>query len=242
MPALFVHGVPETHHIWDGIRSRISRADVIAVDLPGFSTDIPDGFDSTKEAYLSWLVAEVEKVGEPVDIVGHDWGALLTERLVSVRPDLVRTWAAGGGAIDESYTWHQIAQMWQTPGLGEQVMAGFTEDALVAALTPEGVPESVAREVAARVDDRMKSSVLPLYRSAVKVGEEWGPALDEVERPGLLIWGAKDPYMALEYARRLADRTKAQMVVLEDVGHWWPLQAPDRAAEALEKFWNGQSA
>jgi pimeloyl-ACP methyl ester carboxylesterase len=237
MPAFFVHGVPETHHIWDDIRSHLSRKDTIAIDLPGFSTELPDGFDCTKEAYLGWLIVEVEKVGEPVDIVGHDWGALLTERLVSVRPDLVRTWAAGGGAIDETYVWHQIAQMWQTPGVGEQVMANFTVDAMVTAFTGEGVSEATARAMAERIDDRMKAAVLPLYRSAVKVGEEWGPALDKVERPGLLIWGGKDPYMGIEYAQRMAKRTKAEMVVLDDVSHWWPVQAPDRAAEALEAFW-----
>jgi pimeloyl-ACP methyl ester carboxylesterase len=240
MPAIFVHGVPETHDIWDGIRGRLSRKDTVAVSLPGFGTDLPEGFGCTKEDYLGWLIAEVEKVGEPVDLVGHDWGALLTERLATVRPDLVRTWAAGGGAIDEGYTWHQIAQMWQTPGLGEQVMAGFTEDALVAAIAPEGVPEDDARTMARRVDDRMKSAVLPLYRSAVNVGKEWGPDLDGMQRPGLLIWGGKDPYMGLEFAQRMAARTKAQIIVLEDVGHWWPLQAPDRAAEALEAFWAAQ--
>jgi pimeloyl-ACP methyl ester carboxylesterase len=212
MPAIFVHGVPETHDIWDGIRGRLSRKDTVAVSLPGFGTDLTEGFGCTKEDYLGWLVSEVEKIGEPVDIVGHDWGALLTERLATVRPDLVRTWAAGGGAIDEGYTWHQIAQMWQTPGLGEQVMAGFTEDALVAAIAPEGVPEDVARAMARRVDDRMKAAVLPLYRSAVNVGKEWGPDLDGMQRPGLLIWGGKDPYMGLEFAQRMAARTKAQII------------------------------
>lgn len=241
MPAFFVHGVPESHHIWDGIRERLSRKDTIAVDMPGFMKDIPEGFDCSKEAYLYWLISEVEKVGEPVDIVGHDWGALLTERLASTRPDLVRTWAAGGGAIDETYVWHNIAQMWQTPGLGEQVMAGFTVDAMVAAFLPEGVPESSARAMAERIDDRMKNAILPLYRSAVKVGEEWGPDLDNMQRPGLLIWGAKDPYMGLEYAQRMAKRTKAEIVVLDEVSHWWPVQAPDRAAEALEAFWGRQA-
>jgi pimeloyl-ACP methyl ester carboxylesterase len=240
VPAVFVHGVPETHHIWDGIRSRLSRTDTVALSLPGFGTGLPAGFDCSKEAYLGWLISEVEKVGEPVDIVGHDWGALLTERLASTRPGLVKTWAAGGGAIDEGYTWHQIAQMWQTPGLGEQVMEGFTVDALVAAIAPEGVPEATAREMAERVDDRMKAAVLPLYRSAINVGKEWGPDLDSMQPPGLLIWGAKDPYMGLEYAQRMAARVKAEIVVLEDVGHWWPLQAPDRAAEALEAFWKAQ--
>ena len=83
------------------------------------------GFTSTKEEYLDWLIGEVEKVGEPVDIVGHDWGALLVARLVSIRPDLVRTWAIGGGAIDEGYTWHQVAQVWQTPGHGRAVYDCF---------------------------------------------------------------------------------------------------------------------
>jgi pimeloyl-ACP methyl ester carboxylesterase len=78
MPAVFVHGVPETHIIWDPIRSHLSRKDVIAVDMPGFGAPLLAGFDSTKEAYAAWLIAEIEKIGEPVDLVGHDWGSLLT--------------------------------------------------------------------------------------------------------------------------------------------------------------------
>lgn len=237
MPAFLVHGVPDTHHLWNGVREHLTRNDIIAPDMPGFGRDAPPGFGSTKDEYVDWLIAEVERAGEPVDIVGHDWGALLTERLASIRPDLVRTWAAGGAAIDETYVWHNVAQMWQTPGLGEQVMAGFTFDAMVTALTGDGVPEPVARAIAERIDERMKSSILPLYRSAVKVGDEWGPALDNMQRPGLLIWGAKDPYMGLEYAQKMAKRTSAEMVVLDDVSHWWPVQAPDRAAAALEAFW-----
>ncbi len=238
MPALFVHGVPDTHHLWDGVRAHLSRRDIIAPDLPGFGKRIPKGFRSTKEDYLTWLIVEVEKAGEPVDIIGHDWGALLVERLACLRPDLVRTWAAGSGAIDETYVWHSIAQMWQTPGVGEQVMEGMNAEALAAALTGEGVPHDIAAKAAARVDDRMKSSILPLYRSAVNVGKEWGPDLENVNRPGLLIWGAKDPYMQADFAKRLASRTGAQLAVLEDCGHWWPWQRPEGAAALLERFWN----
>ncbi len=49
MPAVFVHGVPETHLIWDPIRSKVSRKDTIAVDLPGFGAPVPSGFGATKE-------------------------------------------------------------------------------------------------------------------------------------------------------------------------------------------------
>jgi pimeloyl-ACP methyl ester carboxylesterase len=236
MPAFFVHGVPETHHLWDGVRQHLSRKDIIAPDMPGFGRDVPAGFGSTKEEYLDWLIAEVQNVGEPVDLVGHDWGALLVERLVSVRPDLVRTWAAGGGAIDETYTWHPAAQTWQTPGQGEAFMQGMTAEAIVPIFVADGIPEEAGRDVASRIDDRMKAAILPLYRSAVKVGEEWGPDLDSVKKPGMLIWGEKDQYMQPEFARRLAARTGADLVLLPG-GHWWPLQFPRETAEALERLW-----
>jgi pimeloyl-ACP methyl ester carboxylesterase len=238
MPAVLVHGVPDTHHLWDGVRSHLSRKDIIAPDMPDFGNDAPEGFGNTKEEYLDWLIGEVEAVGEPVDIVGHDWGALLVERLVSVRPDFVRTWVAGAGAIDENYTWHQIAQMWQTPGMGEQVMEGFTPEAIVAAFVADGMPEEIARDIASRIDDRMKAAILPLYRSAVNVGKEWGPDIDKMSaRPGMLIWGATDQYMGLEFAQRMSERTGAELVTFPG-GHWWPVQFPKETAEALERAWS----
>jgi pimeloyl-ACP methyl ester carboxylesterase len=236
MPAFFVHGVPETHRLWDGVREHLSRKDIIAPDMPGFDSDPPAGFGHTKEEYLDWLIGEVEKVGEPVDIVGHDWGALLTERLVCVRPDLVRTWTAGGAAIDEEYVWHPAAQMWQTPGVGEEFMKNANVDTVAPALTAEGVPEDVARDVASYIDDRMKAAILPLYRSAVNVGKEWGPALDSVKSPGLMIWGEKDPYMQLSFAQKMAGRTGAKLVTFPG-SHWWPVQFPKETAKALEEHW-----
>ncbi len=115
MPAVLVHGVPDTPQLWDGVRAHLSRADVVTPTLPGFGTPVPQGFDATKEAYADWLTAEIEAIGVPVDLVGHDWGSMLVQRVVSTRPELIRTWAAGAGAVDRSYTWHELAQMWQTP-------------------------------------------------------------------------------------------------------------------------------
>ncbi len=237
MPAFFVHGVPETHQIWDGIRSKIARKDVIAVDLPGFSTPVPEGFDCTKEAYTNWLIGEVEKVGEPIDMVGHDWGALLTLRVASLRPDLIRTWAVGGGALSPDYEWHDMAKMWQTPGVGEQVMQAMTGDALKTALSGGGVPAEASDAMASHIDDTMKSCILPLYRSAVNVGKEWDAELKDIPKAGLLLWGADDPYMQVAHAQSLAKKVGAKIVSLPETGHWWPVQRPDEAAKILEEHW-----
>jgi pimeloyl-ACP methyl ester carboxylesterase len=59
MPAVFVHGVPDTHRVWRSVVGRLRRDDVVTLSLPGFGGEIPAGFDCSKEAYCSWLLAEL---------------------------------------------------------------------------------------------------------------------------------------------------------------------------------------
>jgi pimeloyl-ACP methyl ester carboxylesterase len=236
VPAVFVHGVPDTHRVWDRIRAHVERDDVVAPDLPGFGCACPDGFDPTKEAYAQWLVDLLVSIGEPVDLVGHDWGGNLAQRAASLRPDLVRTLALGGCPVDAEYTWHEMAQLWQTPGTGEQVMEAMTPEALGAFLAAEVDDDAVA--AAQHVDETMKACILRLYRSAPEVGREWQPGVDAVggRFPALVLWGRDDAYVEPRFADRLAARLHAELVVL-DTGHWWPLTRPAESAAALERLW-----
>jgi pimeloyl-ACP methyl ester carboxylesterase len=47
MTAVLVHGVPDTHRLWDRLRAELGRDGVVAVDLPGFGCPVPDGFTAT---------------------------------------------------------------------------------------------------------------------------------------------------------------------------------------------------
>lgn len=237
MPAVLVHGVPDTHRLWNPLRAHLKRTDISTPSLPGFDAPVPSGFTATKEAYVDWLIGEIERIGGPVDLVGHDWGALLVQRVVSLRPDLIRTWACGDGPVDVEYVWHDIAQQWQTPNVGEQVMAMMGLDAMVEGLAAVGVPRAIAQETARFVDASMKDCILRLYRSAVNVGAEWQPDLEKVKRPALILWGKDDPYVAPRFADRLAKRVRGELVLFEGCGHWWPLQRAAEAAAALERFW-----
>lgn len=242
MPAFLVHGVPDTHRVWNPLRAHLTRRDVITPSLPGFDAPLPAGFDPVKESYVDHLIGEIERVGAPVDLVGHDWGSLLVQRIVSLRPDLVRTWAAGNGPVDVEYVWHDMAQQWQTPEVGEQIMALMADGEMLAqGLAGAGIPLDTAREVARHVDDTMKTCILRLYRSAIQVGREWQAGVEGVTRPGLVLWGADDPYVAPRFAERLAARTGAELVLLQPCGHWWPVERPADAAAALERLWARQS-
>ena len=237
MTAILLHGVPDTYHVWDDLRLCLSRRDVETLALPGFSSPVPAGFSATKEAYFEWLVDRLEAFGGPVDLVGHDWGCMLTARVASLRPDLVRTWAGGSGPVSAEYRWHAWATVWQSPGEGERWMADLDPAGFARQLASNGVPPAAARETARRMDETMKACILRLYRSAVRVGAEWEADLARVTAPSLVFWGAQDPAVPIRYGAELGRAMQAREVLPLDAGHWTPLQKPAEIAAALERHW-----
>lgn len=248
MPVVLIHGVPETHVIWDPLRSHLRRADVVALQLPGFGCPRPNGFDATKEEYVDWLVRELERLDADgrgaVDLVGHDWGGGFVVRAVSIRPDLVRSWVTDAAGLgDANHKWHKFAKLWQTPGVGEQ----FFEEQLARSVEERagvfehfGVPHDQAVAMTG-LDATMAGCILALYRSAVDVGRQWAPEFRDIQAPGLVVLPAEDPFLSAESARNAARRAKASEVELAGLGHWWMLQDPAGGAAVLERFWESLS-
>lgn len=239
MTAVFVHGVPETPEIWGPLVAQLPRDDVALLRMPGFGSPLPDGFDPTMHRYADWLADELSAF-EEVDLVTHDWGALLALRVLADRPANVRSWATDMGDLGPDFRWHDTARVWQTPGDGEAMidgMVGASPAERATLLTAVGVPEADAPAMAAHLDRTMGQAILALYRSATDIGNEWGPGIDAIQGLGLVIESALDPFRSAERARRLATRTGARLVELPDAGHWWMLEDPTGAARILTDFW-----
>ncbi len=237
---VLLHGVPETADIWNGIRGLIGQPSQ-ALQLPGFGCPRPEGFGATKDEYVEWVVGELDKIDEPIDLVGHDWGAGLTYRIATAYGDRLRSWVADvGNIIHPDYVWHAFAQLWQTPGDGEAFVEGQS------ATTPEqrapgyvsmGVPPDGALEMATASNSVMGYCILDLYRSATpNVHSHWGPWAPTVA-PGLIIHPASDPFSAETMAREVATALDARFETLEGAGHFWPYEKPTEGAALLESFW-----
>lgn len=248
MPIVLVHGVPETDAIWDPLAERLSAdhgRDVIRLTPPGFGAPVPSDFEPVRESYVEWLADEVRSMSGDVDLVGHDWGAGHVFGLVTTQPDLVRSWAADvAGLFHPDYEWHDMAQLWRTPGVGEDTIAGMMSasvDDKVALFESLGMPADIGRKVAVANDETMGRCILALYRSAgpKDLAEIWEPLPETAANvPGLVIVPTADPYVDAEYSYEVADRAEAQTAPLEGLGHWWMLEDPDQAAEALDGFWS----
>ena len=237
---VFVHGVPETAAIWREVQALLGRESV-ALSLPGFGGPRPDGFTATKDAYVDWLVGELDRIGEPVDLVGHDWGAGLTYRVATAYGDRLRSWAADVGNIAHpDYQWHDFAKLWQTPGEGEAfVEASNAQPAEERAAGYEmlGVPAAGALEMAKSSDLTMGGCILDLYRSATpNPHADWGPWAP-TSAPGLVLHPTEDPFGDEPLAREVADALGAGFAPIEGAGHFWPYQEPAKGAAVLEAFW-----
>ena len=159
------------------------------------------------------------------------------------RPDLIRSWITDIlGLFDPEYVWHDLAQAWQSPVIGEQAveqMMSAPADETVERFEALGMTTAVARNVVAARDPEIGRAILSLYRSAAQpVMRDLGQNLVKAAaRPGLALIPTEDQYCGGEtLARRSAERAGAQVAVLEGAGHWWMCQQPKQAAEAINRF------
>jgi pimeloyl-ACP methyl ester carboxylesterase len=249
VPTVFVHGNPETAAVWDPLlaeleRAGSARAGLICLSPPGFGAPLPAGFGATVDEYRDWLIGALEGFGEPVDLVGHDWGGAHVVNVAISRPELLRSWASDTvGVFDRDYVWHELARRWQSPGDGEADVAerfGAAVDTRTATLVERGMSKPVAEKIAAEQDATMGQAILALYRSAAQpVMAERGRYLERAsQRPGLALLATEDRMVGTDLQRRrAARRAGARVELLDGLGHWWMTQDPLRGAHALTTFW-----
>ncbi|PND58425.1 alpha/beta hydrolase [Mycobacterium sp. ENV421] len=245
MTVVLVHGNPETDVIWGPLVEALGRDDVVRLSPPGFGAPLPDDFPATMVAYRDWLIGELAGFDDPVDLVGHDWGGGHVLNVVIHRPELVRSWTSDIiGVMHPDYVWHDMAQVWQTPGAGEEAVGAMVAASLedrVALLTGMGISAAVATELALAHGPEMGRAILALYRSAAQpaVAEAGRMLVNATARPGLALLATEDHFVGSEEQRRAAaEQAGARTEVLDGLGHWWMLQDPVRGATVLTEFWD----
>ncbi len=237
---VLLHGVPETAELWDDVREHLDQPSV-ALQLPGFGCPRPDGFTATKDAYVDWLLSELAKIDEPVDLVGHDWGGGFAGRVGTHYPDAVRSWTIDiAGVLHPDYVWHDFAQIWQTPGDGE---AFFEQQNAQPAADRAGVfamfglNEKASLKLAGMGDDVMAGCILDLYRSATpNPHKDWGDGYKKSSKPCMVMTLTADPFTGGTEPSSEVARVLGAKEVMFETGHFWPLQAPEEGAGHINEF------
>jgi hypothetical protein len=139
--------------------------------------------------------------------------------------------------------WHDAALGWQTPDVGEQIVAAMIdmeEDVFAQSFVELGMTDSIARDIKKSITKEMGSCVLALYRDAAQ------PAMSRlgerliVNRPphGLVLIAEQDHFAGtVSMMEEMVEVLDADVARLGQCGHWWMIQNPDSAAEHLVRHW-----
>jgi pimeloyl-ACP methyl ester carboxylesterase len=237
---LFVHGNPGSSTDWTalvGAVGALGRA--VALDMPGFGkADKPRHFEYNVGGYAQFLEGARKELGlERVHLVVHDFGGPFGLFWGLQHADAWASVVLINVGIMPGYRWHTMARRWRTPVLGELMNAWIPRSGWRRAMersNPKGLPPEFVDKMYDDYDRATRRTVLKLYRATPNPGDATdavGAALAALHKPALVIWGAKDPFVGVQYAERQRDFFDVRdVVILDDSGHW-PFQDDPQPVE-----------
>lgn len=238
---LLVHGFPDSARLWRNQIPELVEAGyrVVAPDLRGFGrSDRPlDVAVCSMRSMIGDMVSVLQAVGaDRAHLVGHDWGAALVWQMATHVPQVVASATVLSVGHPAAY---------QRAGLSQREKAWY-----ILLFQFEGVAErwlsdndwfwlrrwSDSDEVENWIADLSRpgalTAALNVYRANMGP-ETWvAPLLhpDPVPVPVLGIWSSRDPALTETQmtgsAEFVADDWRYER--FDGVGHWIPLEAPDR--------------
>jgi pimeloyl-ACP methyl ester carboxylesterase len=241
---VFVHGNPGPADDWRDLLTgagELGRA--VAPDMPGYGrAGKPRDFRYSVDGYARHLAMLLDQLGiTRAHIVAHDFGGPWALAWAARHPDALASATLINTGVLIGYRWHHYARIWRTPGLGEVFQATASRPAfrlLLGRENPRLTRDQVDRIYDASRSWATKRAVRKLYRATPAASlADPAAALRPLDRPALVIWGAKDAYLPLEQAERQRQAfPSAQVELLDGHGHWVMLEAPARVASLVIPF------
>jgi len=178
----------------------------------------------------------------------HDYAVSVTQELLArraegrLRVDVTAVHMLNGGLYPELHRPQPTQLALLDPEQGPQISALLTQELFVQALRPSFAEDFDAAadsadmwQATSRGDgQRIAHRLIRYMRDRERHGDRWVGALERTDVPLAFVWGMLDPISGAHMAERIRERLpRAPMCALEDVGHWPPLEAPERVAAAL---------
>jgi haloalkane dehalogenase len=243
--ALLLHGYPSSSYMWKDVLPAVAAAGyrAIAPDFAGYGdSQLIRGDSGTWSDHMQSLddfVAEHDLA--PVVLIVHDWGGLIGLRWACDRPYCVKALVIMGTGFFPDGKWHGLAEGMRTPGQGEQIAASITRETfadLLRGASPNVTEEALDEYWKGFADAERKAAHLALYRSGnFEELEPYAGKLAELDVPTLLLWGANDAFAPVGGAYRFKKEIPhAELVILDDAGHFLTEDQPERVAQELGRF------
>ena len=239
---VFVHGGPGSANDWDALLPRVAQLGrAVAFDLPGFG-------GAAKPAYLGYSPATwatfiqgaLNALGvRRAHLVVTDLGAEAGLTWGAAHPDAFASAVVLNSGPLIGYRWHAVGRLHRVPLLGAvaTIGGGIGMRTVMRYYAPR-VPTHVMSRWRREYDLGTRRALARFYRNSEAVMTS--PLVRELrrlDRPALVIWGRRNRFVPVKHSADLRESfPRAQLVVLDELGHYAHLEDPERVAEHVLPF------
>jgi pimeloyl-ACP methyl ester carboxylesterase len=241
---VFLHGSPGSANHWDDLLPRVAAfGRAVAFDLPGFGrADRPADWDYSASSYALFIAGALSELGighahlvmSDIGGAGVVWAA--------AHPDAFASAVIIDTGVLIGYRWHAVARLHRTPLVGRvaarTARLGFRPVMRFYDRGSRKLPRGLIERWWRDYDWGTRRAMLRFYRSAPGSAlARIAPTLRRLDRPALVLWGAHDPFVPVAPAARQRESFPgAEVVVLQESGHYPHLDDPAGVAQAIVPF------
>jgi pimeloyl-ACP methyl ester carboxylesterase len=249
---LLLHGIAGSSRTWRDVLPLLTdRFTVIAPDLMGHGGSEKPVGDYSLGAFASGVrdLLEVLDV-DRATVVGQSFGGGVAMQLAYQHPEVCdRLVLVASGGLGREVNW--MLRAMALPGseyLMPVIFPGFVRDwgdSLLRVITDRGVRLGRVSEMwsayASLAEAENRGAFARTLRSVVDPGGQTVSAMDRLylasSMPTLIVWGDRDDIIPVSHAHAASDAIPGcRLVIIEGVGHFPQVEAPERFVAALTDF------
>jgi pimeloyl-ACP methyl ester carboxylesterase len=244
-PALLVPGFTGSKEDFIAVLQTLAGSGrrVVALDMRGqYETPGPDDSAAYTCAELGADVgAVIEAMSDPVHLVGHSFGGLVSRETVIMEPSLVESFtlmSSGPAAIGGGREVEGRVLLAALPKVG-------LEHLWSTRMEPEAITKGVPPEIVAFLRRRMFANASAGLMGMASEVLSCPDRVDQLTKvigsaglPILVLYGENDDAWDPEEQAVMAERLGARKVVIPGAAHSPAVEAPETTASALTTFWN----
>lgn len=243
---LLLHGFPDTHEVWRKQIGVLAAAGyrVVAPDLRGYGgTEAPRGVDAyTLDKLRADVLALLDVLQiDRVDLVGHDWGALIAWQLATLAPSRVRRLVVLSVGHPSAIARAGVMQHLRMTYVLGFILPGIAEHTLKAGdyfLMRQFTSEPGQADLWKRAleEPGRLTAALNYYRANLSLALPH--AYPKIKVPAMGIWSDHDPALGERQMRDSAHYVEGEFRFerITDADHWLQLTAHERVNALLLDF------
>lgn len=233
---ILIHGFCETHEIWSGFDTRLSKyGRVISIDLPGFGSSplpsTPFTIDAIAEIVLKWL--KENHIKDPL-LVGHSLGGYVVLAMAAMDPQYCHQLVLFHSTIYADTEEKKANRNKVIDFVSSNGVAPFIQTFVPSLFYSKSHPEL---ERVKSICAKTPLKTLVEYTKAMRDRPSREEFFKTYKGNSLIIAGEQDEIIPLEVSSKMSSMgAKADFLCLKDTGHMGMIEAVTTSVEKIKEI------